>query len=105
MANKIFKTVFIAIIFIFLSSSFLLIGSTKVDPLSNPLSLPGKEPAPKTSNEVAIVPSQENEESEGAKGEIDFDDLFGDEQLFPWEPGLGNHAGAVRGINSMPGAS
>ena len=39
-----------------------------------------------------------SKDNQTPKNEESIDDLLGEEQFFPWEPGLGNHAGAVKGI-------
>ena len=85
-------------------------GLTDVDALSNSLIL-GEEPAFKTfedDNSLGIVIEPDSSIDQEGKAtsneEMSMEDIFGSEQVFPFEPGLGNHGGAVRGINGELGA-
>ena len=76
--------------------SFLFLGISNANALSNPLSLSRDKQtksADKGDNPLKIViePSKENEElnnQEQPKEEMSMEDIFGSEQVFPFEPGF-----------------
>ncbi|WP_320667030.1 hypothetical protein [Prochlorococcus sp. MIT 1307] len=112
---RIFETAFLkAVVFAALSVGLIfscLFGGWKsVEALSNPLAgkpLGFDEMLPYMSKEqpiyrsgtgdngenslgIVIEPSDESEDLSGTKEEMSMEDIFGSEQIFPFEPGLGN---------------
>ncbi len=95
MQKKLFKAASFAVIFLALVSSILFGGSKTVNALSNPLSFSKEDLSTKIDKEnktleIVIEPSIDNEEIDASKKEMSMEDIFGSEQVFPFEPGLGN---------------
>ena len=58
----------------------------KVDGVNVPLD--AKAPPAESKNQKVLLPSEEIDQREAAKEPIDMEDLFGSEQVFPFEPGF-----------------
>ena len=100
MVKRTSRVVFFGVVTLVLTS-FIFLGWVGADALTREYST--DEAIPKemygvNSLGIATEPSEENLDDQIQKDEMNLEDIFGSEQVFPWEPGLGNHAGAIRGI-------
>ena len=75
---------------IFISSIFLA-GSTSTEAATSGFT-PPEIYRKDDSLGIVVEPSQDNQEKVVSKDEMDMEDIFGSEQIFPFEMGLGNSA-------------
>ena len=105
-----FKGITFAVASLVLISLILFAGWTSVNALSNPLAgkplsfdemlpyLGDKQPVYRGSIgdsgdnplQIVIEPSDDNDEIVIPKEKMNIEDIFGSEQVFPFEPGIGN---------------
>ena len=108
-----FKGITFAVASLVLISSILFAGWTSVNALSNPLAgkplsfdemlpyLGDKQPVFRSGIgdngdngdnplQIVIEPSDDNDEIVIPKEKMNIEDIFGSEQVFPFEPGIGN---------------
>tara|TARA_Y100001968_G_scaffold268741_1_gene259240 strand:- start:483 stop:728 length:246 start_codon:yes stop_codon:yes gene_type:complete len=64
------------------------IGLPKAYAISNPLSFPPEETSSSLDSEVVLEPSSSDSGIDVENDEISMEDLFGSEQVFPFEPGF-----------------
>ncbi len=98
MLRNISRATSYAFLLVVLIFSMIFAGWTRADASSNPLSLSKSEATSTIDKKMGNLSTEENQGLKTPMDELTMNDIFGDEQIFPWEPGLGNHAGAVRGI-------
>tara|TARA_Y100001968_G_scaffold262323_1_gene250558 strand:+ start:483 stop:728 length:246 start_codon:yes stop_codon:yes gene_type:complete len=79
------KQLFFAIALVF---GLFFIGLTRVDAISNPLSFTPDETSSPLDSELVLDPSSNDSGVDVQNEEINMDDLFGSEQVFPFEPGF-----------------
>ena len=100
MVRKFLRSISFAVLSIVVISSVLLIATTKTEALIKGWSPPDETLSPEANGDnplgIVIEPSDEDAtlEKNNSKGEINkmkYPDL-GSEQVFPFEPGLGNSA-------------
>lgn len=68
--------------------SIVFVRSTITDALSNPLSFSPEDSILKGDDENISFPLSDNKETLVSQDEMNMDDLFGSEQVFPFEPGF-----------------
>jgi len=83
----------------------LLLGCTSADALNRYFSPNQSLPLESNVDDALRLINKQSEynedlENEKFKDKISMKDIFGDEQVFPFDPGLGNHGDAV---NLIPG--
>ena len=66
----------------------VFIGTSKVESLPNPPSFDQDESPSFLDQEPAIDTSEDNQDIQVQKEEINMEDIFGSEQVFPFEPGF-----------------
>ena len=64
------------------------IGLPRAYAISNPLSFPPEETSSSLDSEVVLEPSSSDSGIDVENDEISMEDLFGSEQVFPFEPGF-----------------
>ena len=102
MLEKIFRTASLAVLSVVLISSTLFLGFNKADameknpisPAEKSISLEADDPNP-----FGIVIESTDEtlykDKEKSIDEMSMKDIFGDEQIYPFEQGLGGHGGST----------
>ena len=100
MQRTIFRSASLLVISIGLCYSFLFSGLTSANALVKGWTPPEENsvsPEAKGDNPLRIIiePSDENQvlESQETMNELSMDDIFGDEQVFPFVAGLGKNSG------------
>jgi len=91
MLNKIFRAASLFVVSIALSSSVLFAGWTTAEASTPGFTPPGDY---RKEDSLGIGPDsfEDSEEKEVPKDEMSMEEIFGSEQVFPFEMGLGNSA-------------
>ena len=89
MLEKMFRTLCFAVLTMALTSSILLTGLGSSN-AATPGFTPPDNYRQEDSGGVVFEPSEENNEKDVPKDQINMDEIFGSEQVFPFEMGLGN---------------
>tara|TARA_Y100001968_G_scaffold292049_1_gene296927 strand:+ start:616 stop:861 length:246 start_codon:yes stop_codon:yes gene_type:complete len=79
------KNFFISVV---LLSSILLTGFNKISASTGPVDLSQEVSPSVTNKETQAYQSEGNQNDKEEKAQINMDDLFGSEQVFPFEPGF-----------------
>ena len=91
MLNKIFRAASLFVVSIALISSFLFAGWTTTD-AATPGFTPPEDYRKEDSPGMGLNASEDKKEKEVPQDEISMEEIFGSEQVFPFEMGLGNSA-------------
>ncbi len=91
MLEKIFRDASYVVVALALTFSILLAGLISVD-AATPGFTPPENYRKDDSQGMVVEPSQDNQKQEVSKDEMGMEDIFGSEQVFPFEMGLGNSA-------------
>ena len=91
MLRQIFRASSFMVLSIIFISSIFLAGSTSTEAATSGFT-PPENYRKDDSLGIVVEPSQDNQEKVVSKDEMDMEDIFGSEQIFPFEMGLGNSA-------------
>ena len=91
MLNQIFRAASLFVVYMALSSSLLFAGWTTAEAATPGFTPPG-DYRKEDSVGIGLNSSEDNEEKPVPKDEISMEEVFGSEQVFPFEMGLGNSA-------------
>ena len=91
MLQKISRNAYFLWLSIALITSILFAGLSSAN-AATPGFTPPENYREDNSLEGIVEPSKNNQEEKVAKDEMDLEEIFGDQQVFPFEMGLGNSA-------------